>query len=616
MIPSEVSTIGVAFLTTFAMSLALVPLCRAVAVRFGRVSLPREDRWHRRPVAMLGGVAIGVSLFAGAVAFGAVTQAPVLVGCALLAFLTGLVDDLIRLKPATKLIVQIALAALLVFFGQRLNWLGSITLDTILTLVWVVGVTNAFNLLDNMDGLCAGVALIAGAALLLDLGPGAKGLELTHVRYLALLLGATAGFLVYNVYPASIFMGDSGSLLLGLSFAGVTLSAARHGTSRADVLAIIAAPVLVLLIPIFDTTLVTVSRLLSGRSAVQGGRDHSSHRLVAIGLSERRAVAVLWLLAGIGGATGVAVKFFSRSWAALPVVIVLIAMAMFAAYLSGIRVYDESEEGVRSRSVTPIAASFMYKRRVAEVVLDFCLVTVAYYGAYRLRFEDPNDFLRNFSNFSESLPVVVAAQMVAFFVVGVYRGTWRHFGMMDTVVVAKGVVAGVVGAELAILYVYRFNSYSRTVFIIYAVLLLLAVTLSRASFRLVGEYIARQRRTGRRVAVYGAGDGATLVMRELQQRPEPPLLLGFIDDDPRKRGTRVHGFPVLGDFRVATELVRQGGLDQIVISARSLEADRLSQLRILCARHRVGLTRLVVGLEEVIVVTESAHPHLIKMDTL
>jgi len=596
------------FLTAFALSLALVPLCRLLAIRMGRMAHPREDRWHRRSVALLGGVAIGVSLFVGAGVFGLVSQLPVLLICALAAFLTGLTDDLINLKPSTKLVVQIALASTLLFFDYRLNWIQSVTLDSLLTLVWVVGMTNAFNLLDNMDGLCAGVALIVGTALLIDLLPGATGAAFADVRYLAILLGATGGFFIYNVHPASIFMGDSGSLLLGFSFAAVTLSSNHDGAGRSDVLSIVAAPVLVLMIPIFDTTLVTVSRMLSGRSAAQGGRDHSSHRLVAIGLSERRAVAVLWLLAAIGGAIGVAVDYVSRSWAGLAALIFLVGMALFAAYLAGTRVYDENDEHLKARNFTPIVVDFMYKRRVAEVLLDFCLTTIAYYAAYKLRFEDPEDFMKNFANFTRSFPVVVGAQMLAFFAVGTYRGLWRHFGMRDTVVVAKGVFVGVVTAQLVILYVYRFFSYSRTVFAIYAVLLLLAVTLSRASFRLVGDYIKRQKRSGRRILVYGAGEGGTLAMRELQNRDEAVRLVGFIDDDPRKMGTRVHGIPVIGNFEALVGVVNRSGVDQVVVGTRELDPNRLAELRALCARSGIALSRLHLGLEDLVVVTAEA-PH-------
>ena len=250
-------------------------------------------------------------------------------------------------------------------------------------------------------------------------------------------------------------------------------------------------------------------------------------------------------------------------------------------------------------------------------MLDFCLVAITYYAAYRLRFEDSGDFLLNFANFSRSLPVVLSAQLLAFFAVGVYRGTWRHFGMMDTVVVAKGVLIGVISAQLVILYVYRFFSYSRTVFAIYGVLLLLAVTLSRASFRLIGEYINRRKTTGRRVVVYGAGDGSNLVLRELQSGQESVRVLGFIDDDPRKVGVSFHGLPVIGRFEKLVDLISERGIEQVVISARSLDQDRVGELRTLCARHGVALTRLTLGLEDLVVVTAEtpqARPHLRKVE--
>ena len=203
------------------------PLARSFACRFGFVARPREDRWHRRPVALFGGVGIAASCSPAPCVFGVAREIAGPHGrgrgrCSS----TGLADDVLSLKPSTKLIAQIALASVLLFFDYRLNWLHSTTLDTLLTLVWIVGLTNAFNLIDNMDGLCAGIAMIVGAALLIDLLPGAAGTQaFSEARYLAILLGATGGFLVYNLHPASIFMGDSGSLLLGFSLAAVTLSA-------------------------------------------------------------------------------------------------------------------------------------------------------------------------------------------------------------------------------------------------------------------------------------------------------------------------------------------------------------------------------------------------------
>jgi UDP-GlcNAc:undecaprenyl-phosphate GlcNAc-1-phosphate transferase len=595
-------TIGAPFALALALSLVVVPICRHMALRFGFVARPREDRWHRRPVALFGGVGIAAVFFSCTIGFGIAAHLPVLVITAAVMFATGVVDDILSLKPSTKLVAQIALASVLLFFDYRLNWVESTTVDSLLTLLWIVGLTNAFNLIDNMDGLCAGIAIIAGAALMIDMLPGAAGTRAFYeVHYLAILLGATGGFLVYNMHPASIFMGDGGSLLLGFSFAALTLSAGHPTPGRSDVLSIVAGPVLVLLIPIFDTTLVTISRSVSGRRASQGGRDHSSHRLVAIGLSERRAVALLWGLAAIGGMLGVGVGNFAQNWSVLLTAsLFIVAMVLFAAYLAGIRVYDDAAIRSKPGAFTPLIVEFMYKRRVAEVLLDFSLVVICYYAAYRLRFEDPVEFMSNFSMFSRSLPLIVASQMVAFFVVGVYRGVWRHFGMMDTLVIARGVFLGMASALLIILGVYRFFAYSRTVFAIYAVLLLMAVTLSRASFRLAAEFLRRQRQSGRRVVIYGAGDAGGLVIREVLAANRDVRLSGFIDDDPRKVGIRVMGYPVLGGYSALMVLVNAASVDAVVISARTLPPERLNNLKVLCSTHNVALSRLSVGFESLV----------------
>jgi UDP-GlcNAc:undecaprenyl-phosphate/decaprenyl-phosphate GlcNAc-1-phosphate transferase len=596
------------FAFAFATSLAIVPVCRAIALRFGGVAQPRNDRWHRRPVALFGGVAIGLTLVFGLLIFGTSRQMGVFLACGALIFVIGLADDVYSLKASTKLIVQIALASVLLFFGYRLNWTVSLTLDTMLTLVWVVGMINAFNLLDNMDGLCAGIAVIVGAAVLVGLMPVQVGTEaFFQAQYLALLLGAVAGFLVYNFHPASVFMGDSGTLLLGLSFGALTLSPARDVAATSNSLSIVAAPVLLLLIPILDTTLVTASRILSGRVPSEGGRDHSSHRLVAIGLSERRAVAVLWLLAAIGGILGLTVDYFNLSWSGLLAALFFLTMVIFGVYLARIRVYEEAEGAVLDRErITPVVADFLYKRRVAEVLLDLCLVSISYWAAYRLRFEGA-EWGPNFAAFYRSLPLVLAAQMLALFAAGIYRGVWRYFGLMDTVVVAKGVIIGTLAAQLATLYIFQTENYSRSVFVIYAILLAVLLTASRASFRLIGEALHRNLKAATRVVIYGVGSEGSLVISELMRAQNGRYrVLGFVDDDPRMQSVRVQGSPVLGGYDSLVSLVTSGVVDAVVISSRIIGVDRLRSLEALCAAHSISLMRLHVGLEQLVLGDEEA----------
>jgi UDP-GlcNAc:undecaprenyl-phosphate GlcNAc-1-phosphate transferase len=594
--PPESMPLAFYLAVPFAASLALTPVCRLLSYRLGYVAKPKEDRWHGRPTALFGGMAIAAVTIGAGFTIPALGPLRTLIGCGALIALFGFVDDVLPLKPSTKLIVQITVASTLLFFGFRLQWTQSMLGDAMLTLFWIVGMTNAFNLLDNMDGLCAGTAIIAGAFLLIGV-VDAGGVTPTAL-YLAALIGATAGFFVYNTHPASIFMGDTGSLFLGLNLAAMALVDKPRTHSASGLLPVVAAPVLPLLLPIFDTTLVTALRVLSRRRPSQGGRDHTSHRLVAVGLSEPRAVVTLWALAAAGGVISLLVQRHDPALGVIAALIFCIAMAIFAVYLARVRVYEDADLALlKGESFTPLVANFMYKRRVAEVLLDLVLIPTAYYIAYRLRFEGAQ-FGLNYHTFLESMPVVLASQLIALFIVGGYRGTWRHFGMMDAVVFGKGVVLGTAVAELFILYVYRFESYSRSVFVIDAALLLLLLAGTRASFRLVGEYVARQSTIGQRCIIYGTSGASLATIREAFA-PAALKILGFIDDDPLHRHSRVGGYSVVGSYADLLALVRAGGLDCVVLNTPLLDVDRLQALERCCEERDVQILRLQMQLTRV-----------------
>jgi UDP-GlcNAc:undecaprenyl-phosphate/decaprenyl-phosphate GlcNAc-1-phosphate transferase len=478
--PATITPLVEALLVSFALAVALVPFARRLALRIDVVARPRADRWHRTVVPLLGGVAIGSATMLTSLLFGLGWSLPVVLFASMAMFLMGLVDDILLLRPATKLVAQIVAAAALVYFGYRLNWVESRLLDSVLTMVWVVGLTNAFNLLDNMDGLCAGIAFIVAAMLLTGFWTGVTRNEaMSQMILLAALAGAAAGFLVYNFPPASIFMGDSGSLLFGFSLAALALGREGVRASRSDVLSVIAGPAFVLLIPIFDTTLVTVARLLSGRSPAMGGRDHSSHRLVAIGLSERNAVLVLWLLASVGGAIGLLLRNFSAQWS-LPVgAIFLLGMGVFAAYLARVRVYEDQPAAGLANGFTLLQSRFMNRRRVVEVLVDASLIGASYYAAMQLVFRNPEDYLRHAEVFYQSLPVVVTTQLVSFFVRGLYRGIWQPFVRSDVNKVLEGVLAGTAIAQVFLLAYYSGFAVSWKVILLQAVLLAAGVIVSR-----------------------------------------------------------------------------------------------------------------------------------------
>jgi UDP-GlcNAc:undecaprenyl-phosphate GlcNAc-1-phosphate transferase len=594
--PSLVPVFQAAFIGLL-LALILIPLCKLIAVRTGVVAHPRNDRWHRTTVPLLGGVGIAVPVIAGSLVTGIASQLVVPLIAAFGVFVVGLVDDLLNLKPATKLIAQIALASLLVYFGFRLSWVESRLLNSILTIVWVVGLTNAFNLLDNMDGLCGGIAFVVTAMLLAGLLTGATRAEAgAQVTLLALLLGATGAFLLFNFPPASVFMGDSGALFLGFVLATLTLSPEGIRGSRTDVAAVIAGPVFVLLIPIFDTALVTANRLLSGRSPAVGGRDHSSHRLVAIGLSERAAVMVLWSLALVGGVVGLTLRNLTEGMSLLLAAAFVALMGLFAVFLTRVHAYEDPPPG----TITPLVADFMFKRRVVEVVFDAGAIAVAYYGAYRLRFTDTGQYLANVDSFYETLPVMLSAQLIAFFIVGVYRGTWHYFNRRDGIRLLKGVVLGTAGAQLVLLYLYSTPTNSRGVFLIYLAVVLAITVVARVSFRGIVA-LARHERLMRRAVIYGAGEHAAIAVEELHHlRGGRIKVLGFVDDDPEAAEERIEGYAVLGGFETLQQIVAAAGTDAVILNREHIDDDRLSALESLCERHGVTLLRLHVGIEELV----------------
>jgi UDP-GlcNAc:undecaprenyl-phosphate GlcNAc-1-phosphate transferase len=278
-----------AFLLSIAFTLAVRPTARLV----GAVATPKADRWHRGTIPLLGGVSIAGAVLVVVALLPALpwTAWSLIAGATALA-LTGLADDFRPLRPQVKFLIQVVVTGIVVAGGVQLHVTGATPIDQLITMVWLVGVTNAFNLLDNMDGLAAGIGFIAAAfrCYFFQLDGNLDGAVVA-----ATLAGALAGFLLFNFQPASIFMGDTGSLFIGMMVGGLNVMgpyAYNRGT-----IAVLMLPVLILLVPIFDTLFVTVARTLAGRSIAQGGRDHTSHRLVALGMSERAAVLALWAMA-------------------------------------------------------------------------------------------------------------------------------------------------------------------------------------------------------------------------------------------------------------------------------------------------------------------------------
>jgi UDP-GlcNAc:undecaprenyl-phosphate/decaprenyl-phosphate GlcNAc-1-phosphate transferase len=587
-----VVAVGVAFATSLIVALSATLACERLAPRLGLVVEPRSDRWHRRPVALLGGVAIMLGVLPALVWAGGLRgRLAELTLVALAMGAVGLVDDLRPLRPPVKLVAQIALAGLLVQLGFVLRLTGVPLLDVLLTLIWVVGVTNAFNLLDNMDGLAAGMAVIAGgfrlAFFLLDR-------NLAAATMTAGFIGAVLGFFVRNAPPARIFMGDAGSLFLGFFLSGLCLVVDAAYYSR-GITAVLAVPVLLVLIPIFDTTFVTVTRLLRGQPVSQGGRDHTSHRLVALGGSERRALAVLFGLSIVGGGVALLTYRADLGTAVILLPLLVVGLTLLGIHLSRVEIV-RSGPPHPERAAVRLVQDLPYKREVASVVLDSILIVVAYYAAYVLRFEEA--FAVNKPMLIRTLAPVLVCQLSGLAFSGAYRGMWRYTGLSDLLRLGRGITLGTVASVLYLLFTTRFAGLSRAVFVLDGLLLAMLVGASRVSFRLLGEALRAPRAGARPVLVYGAGDGGELALRELRNNAVLAReVRGFIDDDRAKAGTRIHGVPVLGPLDELEALLRVHSVEEVVVASRKIPFERLRRLEATCAAHGVVVLRASVRLE-------------------
>jgi UDP-GlcNAc:undecaprenyl-phosphate GlcNAc-1-phosphate transferase len=296
-----------AFLAAFVAT----PLIGRMAARAGFVDEPQPHKMHVRPMPLLGGlaiylalfVALSIALFRVNFASEIIEVAAIAVGATLL-MLVGLWDDRRGIAPRAKLLAQVAAALIVAAVGLQVQLFPWPAVNFVVTLFWFVGITNSINLMDNMDGLAAGTSAVSALFFTILAASAGQGMVASLA---AAVTGASLGFLYYNIPPAMIFMGDTGSLLLGFLLAVIGI---KYSPLALPLGSTWMVPIVILGLPIFDTTLVTFSRLVSRRSVSQGGTDHTSHRLARLGLGINRAVLTMYLAAG---ALGVLAVFMTQS---------------------------------------------------------------------------------------------------------------------------------------------------------------------------------------------------------------------------------------------------------------------------------------------------------------
>jgi UDP-GlcNAc:undecaprenyl-phosphate GlcNAc-1-phosphate transferase len=585
----------VAFALSFFLAVILTPGVRYLSVKTNCVACPRQDRWHSKATGLFGGIAIflsmtGAWLFSGFYFLDFHLAIAPMVPIAVAAtgiFLLGLIDDIFDINPQYKLIGQVVIASVLVFLGFHATWFDSMTANQLVSIFWIVGITNAFNLLDNMDGLSAGVALISGCFLLLWLivEPGVFPHKQAQQVLMLAYLGGVAGFLVYNFYPASIFMGDAGSLLIGflLSVMMMEIHPVEAGERTVfNQISVIFTPVLILFVPIVDTTFVSLMRKITSRSIFQGGTDHASHRMVAKGLSEPRAVLVLYFFSILSGIIALTIIPLDLFVSIFIIGVYLLLVMLFWTYLGNVDVYGHAggSPAIKRFSNRLVGG---YGKTFLCVVFDLLLITMAYYAAYLLRFE--GNIGPDFGFFLKSLPIMIACQISAFYFFGQYQNVWEGSRLGDMVVYFKGVTAGTVAAMLVLLFLYRFQYFSRAVFVIYWGLMLILVVFSRFFFKLLDEQIYKANGRGKPTLIYGAGIGGQMAVKEIENNSGLGLTIkGFIDDNPKLKGKKIYGYPVYGSIHDFANLAGHMSIKEVIISFKPNGCEPKKEILQICEK--------------------------------
>lgn len=588
-----------------ALSWALTPITMRIASAYGAIDYPGPRKVHSYPVPRLGGVAVvlaavtswSVMLMTSPLEGMIAPDLALALGVGLVPlFIVSLADDLRSIGPTPRLLAQLASAAIAVSFGVHLNpdihlfgatiHVGMLAVP--ISIAWIVGVTNAFNLADGLDGLSAGLALISALSLsalaFMSGGPQLAALPLV-------LVGALIGFLPFNLYPARVYLGDSGATALGFCLACFGLSSGSALSSGVAIL----VPVLVTGLPILDTMVTIARRLVKRVQQGRGGifvpdRDHLHHRLLQRGLSHQNTVLLLYGIAALVAALAVGSIFVTSRNAGL------LTVTLFAAAFIGVGrlKYDEFAV-IRGGAMLRLYDAPILRMSIFPVFFDIGLVLLAFYLALGLKFEDWT-VRRELPFVVDMLAILPATAVAAFTVCRLYRDTWRHASIEDLVRSSLGVALAVALGYLAAAFIVD-ERISRSFFAIYGMLLLLLLNGARSSFRVLSYWRQRDRAIGERVVIYGAGAAGALALREmLANATHGAQPLGFIDDDPRKQGRLLNGYPILGSLETLDRVLVTHDVRGVIVGSDQIPPDSLLQARSICSGAGVWLMRFSVGL--------------------
>jgi UDP-GlcNAc:undecaprenyl-phosphate GlcNAc-1-phosphate transferase len=614
------------FLLAFVFSLSFTPVVKCWARKLGALDLPGGRKVHDKPVPRLGGFSIFVifnlvliitsqidffffpSDFLSEVNFlWLIIASSIMVGI-------GVVDDLRRISPSIKFFFQIGAGLIVALACAKIQVItlpfGTIDLgiwSIPVTILWVVGITNAINLLDGLDGLAAGTSFIICVAMF---GISLLNQNIGIALCSAVLAGSILGFLKYNFYPASIFLGDSGAYFLGFILSVLPLMGGLKGTATFAIL----VPILALGLPIMDTALSMIRRLLrslhimeideekneikffflDGFSVFRADRNHIHHRLLQMGFTQRKAVILLYAISLILGGLAFSSVYFKNINYAL-----FLTTIGLASYI-GVKKLGYSEiQILRNGALLPLFDAPVVNIRILRLFVDMAFIALSYYLAFLLRFEgtfEPS--IKEY--YLTAIPLVLTIKMGVFYLSGLYKGAWRYTSVSDVVKMLKAVGLGCFASALVLWAIPGYGVISLSVLVIDFNILFFLVTGARTSFRVLEHFHISNNHHGRKVLIFGVDKSSLQALNEFINNPRLGLSpVGFIDEDERNKGKQVGGYPILGTVDSLESILKNNSISEVIVTGKNLTEGKLDRLSQICNDHHISLRRFQTHLEEI-----------------
>jgi UDP-GlcNAc:undecaprenyl-phosphate GlcNAc-1-phosphate transferase len=624
------------FFISLFTSLIITPLIQLVAKKLNIFDFPSDRKIHKKPMPLLGGIPIFIA-FNLAIFFGILfnfqylkkfytPKWKLILISQLIILGIGIFDDIKRVKPGIKLLFQIFAGSLLILFGFGIHvitnpftgnpiHLGLLSIP--ITIIWLVGITNALNLVDGLDGLAAGTAFIACVTIF---GVSYIYQNIGIALISLILAGSVLGFLRYNFHPAKIFLGDSGSLMLGFLLAFLSIEGSLKGATLAAVL----APILVLGFPIMDTLLSMIRRFLRpiihlvdypnenkevraiffrGSSLFEADKDHIHHRLLKIGFSQRKAVIILYgiciILCGLA--------FITVIWKNINITLFLIAI-IIASFI-GIKTLKYREFKVLENGLLlPLFDIHLLTKRTFKAFIDLFFITVSYYFSFLL--VSGGLGIQAKSLFIQTLSLVLVLKIIIFYLSGLYKGTWRYSSIDDLLKISKALILSSICSSLLLILIFGSKSFPGVIlFILDFYLLFSLVAGSRFSYRVIDHYYHKKdiNKSSKTIfelnnaIIYGAGRRGFLLAKEFQYNYNFDFnLLGYIDDDLNKKGKTLHNLPNLGTFKELEKIILANKISEIIISTKKIAKEKLEILVKLCTEKRITLQLFELKINKIV----------------